>query len=1539
MGRLKTTEQKLNQAFHMAYFIHQDRAVARRIAIKAVRDLDASMTSQDKRYWHNAGQRSTVCLSEDHMLQRLVMIASEPFEKGREKYLDRIDEDSLLIHFIKHLARVTCKLTPFYTTLAVCRILHNYSTTETQEIDTVVMQDPDGGRDASFIRARKKVLIAELQKRFGDLLTQSRGPGMEIRFSSHEDPLSFLELVRSCRIAISPWFVSCINFPPDYNPTDDCLDELSTANLSQNQADRIQLNRMHAVLDLNCFSLLIKGLRVNNMKTESFNDPEDTLEIPAFNLGNGRPTGRRGLPVPTTDLSEEDLSAMVAEIETEKSARSRWRNGSLRIIIDGLERARLHTRHPAALNFRLDGGEELIEIVGELDGRDTLLATRLLSYDDDLRLTDEGFDLSLPGRASLQVAFELGESSEVGYSPANLTISLSKEETWLQGLLSLFGRLGRGIKDLPKVTAAWPLSAILAIVFLLAGGYAIGKYLIPSGDESLAALYETYRGQRPYESRIRNIEYSRYSVTRGESNTGIDANAVRLTEMKIREGVSKRNDAGSHYALGLFHLLNRNLDDAIGELKKAVSMDPENAGMRSDLGAALLEKGRLQFEVAGGDAGTREYGESHDHLSEALKMAPDMPEALFNRAICNEFLKLDSEAVSDWERYLQVDPGSKWADEARARLDALKKSRKDHSMIREENLRKFLAAYEAKDVEEAWEAISRNRELLTESIIWQQLLHNFFDARARGDAAKSGETIRAMIFAGQAEELKAGDAFVLDLALYYRDRTDAELRKLAGAHALMEEANRSFMTGIFDQASKSYLSAIVIYEGLGDVNEALIAKYLEEYCKVIEARNREPARLLGLLGEAKYLWIKAQLHNALGTSYTNIVQPEEGIRQTKISLGLSERLQDHFGIQRNQCELATAHLKIRAIDKAFEYLGKCLQSANRSWPGFRQTVRYYNIANQVYLAAGNKRAAEAFSRAAFSLASEEMKDPGFIYTTSISLAEVYRRTERPADAERMYMVGYNTARDNSRLRAFKTRQAYSAGLLGAFYYEQKDYQQAIRFFTESIKLHQQLIVMVGWYEALKGRFLANITIGNDEQAYADLEEIRRYSENYRKNIEKEAYRNSFFSFEQEFNDTATEFLFVRGAPRLAFDHTESTRARSLYDLIRTKAGVAGDETGFLLRSVSQPRTQEEITAEMPQNSQIVQYSVLRDKILIWVISKERVECESVDISNIDLGEKVAAYRQHISEYRKESYSPEMVRAEGEFFHDLLISPIEKYLDKRKHICIVPDKALNHLPFLTLRSRGGGGYLVENYSITFMPSSTVYLHSSNKARELKSISATEKLLAVGVSTIDKVRFGRLDPLPNAGSESMTVCRQYKISECLIDAAASKSAVISRLRSADVVHIASHYLVNDKSPMQSQLLLTNEARRGSETDTLKAHEIYAEYRKPGSRTRLAVLSSCDSGIESYLDGEGMIGMSRIFIASDIPLVAASLWPVDSRATEHLMIKLHMNRKQAPKNMTTVNALRKAQCDMIASKDVQFSRPGYWAGFILIGGSAEF
>jgi CHAT domain-containing protein len=52
-------------------------------------------------------------------------------------------------------------------------------------------------------------------------------------------------------------------------------------------------------------------------------------------------------------------------------------------------------------------------------------------------------------------------------------------------------------------------------------------------------------------------------------------------------------------------------------------------------------------------------------------------------------------------------------------------------------------------------------------------------------------------------------------------------------------------------------------------------------------------------------------------------------------------------------------------------------------------------------------------------------------------------------------------------------------------------------------------------------------------------------------------------------------------------------------------------------------------------------------------------------------------------------------------------------------------------------------------------------------------------------------------------------------------------------------------------------------------------------------LTVLSACKTGTGELVTGEGVMGMSRAFLAAGSRAVLVSLWAVDSAATEVLMV----------------------------------------------------
>src|SRR2546427_6989401 len=153
-------------------------------------------------------------------------------------------------------------------------------------------------------------------------------------------------------------------------------------------------------------------------------------------------------------------------------------------------------------------------------------------------------------------------------------------------------------------------------------------------DKGLLALNAAYREQRPVEARISQLNYAPYVTTRGPGDEKIDQNQLRLAELTLLEASTKNPTPPVHHALGKVYLAKRQFDDAIEDLDKALKGDPRNAQIYSDLGAAWLEKGKLDLEGKEPGKGMEELGRSLENLTKALELNPNLLEARFNRALC-----------------------------------------------------------------------------------------------------------------------------------------------------------------------------------------------------------------------------------------------------------------------------------------------------------------------------------------------------------------------------------------------------------------------------------------------------------------------------------------------------------------------------------------------------------------------------------------------------------------------------------------------------------------------------------------------------------------------------------------------------------------------------------------------------------------------------------------------------------------------------------------------------------------------------------------
>jgi CHAT domain-containing protein len=80
---------------------------------------------------------------------------------------------------------------------------------------------------------------------------------------------------------------------------------------------------------------------------------------------------------------------------------------------------------------------------------------------------------------------------------------------------------------------------------------------------------------------------------------------------------------------------------------------------------------------------------------------------------------------------------------------------------------------------------------------------------------------------------------------------------------------------------------------------------------------------------------------------------------------------------------------------------------------------------------------------------------------------------------------------------------------------------------------------------------------------------------------------------------------------------------------------------------------------------------------------------------------------------------------------------------------------------------------------------------------------------------------------------------------------------------------------------------------------------------------------------LNGQGVYGLQRSFLVAGAGSVLMSLWKIDDRATQQLMVEFYKEWLKDP-GAGKQSALRQAQLNLRK----QFPQPYYWGAFILVG-----
>ncbi len=467
MTMMESADERLNQAFHLAYFIHNDREIAVRVATAAATKLEVAVASQDKRLYYvrtmPGKSRTKVFFNQPHLLQRLIYAESEQYEIQQERsgLPTSVSEEAMMTRFIKHLVRITLRRNSFYVTVGISRLLFSYSTSETMAIYGAVAQDPDRSPDDYYYRRSKKHLMEELKSRFGPLLEVCRGHHGEERFKVHDDPGRFAQLVRECLNQFTPWQTEC-PVPHTFDP--DEIPRLTYSGENPDAGHHIEVNRIHAALHPDCFERLLAGLGLASA--------DRRLAAPKFALAVSDDSQMPGGHHPPSDLSEEELAAIRGELAEQSRLRKTAHASLLRILVDGREQARMAPADSSAVSFEVDENAELIEVWADEPKSKVLLATHLIAHDDFNR-NDEARVSTIVLEGGQKISFALrplrdafgcvqGASVEVAYREQSLWQLIGE---WLLDSARAVG--GRPFANHPKIALSAPLIASLVITLAI----------------------------------------------------------------------------------------------------------------------------------------------------------------------------------------------------------------------------------------------------------------------------------------------------------------------------------------------------------------------------------------------------------------------------------------------------------------------------------------------------------------------------------------------------------------------------------------------------------------------------------------------------------------------------------------------------------------------------------------------------------------------------------------------------------------------------------------------------------------------------------------------------------------------------------------------------------------------------------------------------------------------------------------------------------------------------------------------------------------
>ena len=366
---------------------------------------------------------------------------------------------------------------------------------------------------------------------------------------------------------------------------------------------------------------------------------------------------------------------------------------------------------------------------------------------------------------------------------------------------------------------------------------------------------------------------------------------------------------------------------------------------------------------------------------------------------------------------------------------------------------------------------------------------------------------------------------------------------------------------------------------------------------------------------------------------------------------------------------------------------------------------------------------------------------------------------------------------------------------------------------------------------------------------------------------------------------------------------------------------------------------------LPADTVLVSYWLGSEAAYAWVVSPTETRWAHLP-SPAGIAEQGAAFHRSLT--RLIDLPLERRLQDARALYELVIRPIEPWLSGVRQWVVIPDGALDYVPFAALQRADAKSetFVAIQHDVAYTPAAWMLSTSGTPAEPHERRGLL--LVADPVYQADDPRLASLENAAltrqaSAKQEIDPSRRDYRriaftareaaqilaeFSPADVDQLVGLNATRERLLSLDwsryrFIHIATHGIVDAQVPQLSALILGSYDASGNVVDGAVR---VADLSLQTLRADVAVFSACDTALGKEVPSEGLVGISSTVLARGARAVVASLWPVSDEIGARLMTEFY--RHLLRDSMSAPAALGAAMRSVVSRGGS--ADPALWAAF---------